>query len=971
MAVEVGSAYVTIWPKLEGSTWASEINSAIGGIKTDSAGKQIGESLGSGVGSGLSAAKVAIGNILADAASAGINAIRSSLDSAISRVDTLNQFPKVMSNIGFSTDEAKESISKLSDGIQGLPTTLDGIVANTQAFALSLGDLGQATDVALAVNDGMLAFGASSEGASEAVRQLNQMIANGTYDMQSWQSINSQAPGLLDTVAQSMLGVGANAGTLRDALNSGQIGTQDFLNALVQLDTQGGQGIASFAETARMATGGIQTSMDNVQSAIVKNVGNIINAFNGENGSLSAVFDGLKAGINGLGTALTPVAEVIGTLFSGISAQFSEFMTAFNERCSVFAEAFRSTFEESHNVALAFVTGLQEAFNGTVLQGLFDGLAGAVQRFLDTMQNGGSAMDGIKAAIGELPAPITALGTALAGVASSAAFGLIASKTNSMVSMASGAFSKISTAVGGFVSSIAQAGGGISGLGQVLTTALGGPVGIVVAALAALAAAMVYLYNTNEQFRASMQAVGEQLMSALQPALEAIGSALSNMASAVLPLITNMIQMLAPVLAQIITVIGQLASAILPAIASVLATIIPIITQVVTSVMEVANQLISFLVPIIQQICDFISANMPMIQSVIEGVMNAVLAVVQAVWPVVQSVIETAMNVIQGVIQTVSALIQGDWEGVWNGIMSIAQSIWDGICNIVEAAINAVAEIIGGVLDAIGSAWDSAWQAIGDFIQTIWDGICNAVQSAIDAVASAIDATLSAIQSTWESVWTAVGDFLQTCWDGICNACSTAIDNVINFFSDLPGNILNALGDLGSLLIDAGKQIIDGLLTGLQNAVGAVWDFVSGIGSTIASLKGPKRYDLRLLIPAGNWIMQSLETGLDQGMDGVRNKLRSITNEIQAFDAEATIETQADVKYQISSMDAQLGALADPSLYKDTNLSKADVVDAMTEAMRENTKDVNLYIDGKKVASATADYMDVELATRQRRKQRV
>ena len=80
---------------------------------------------------------------------------------------------------------------------------------------------------------------------------------------------------------------------------------------------------------------------------------------------------------------------------------------------------------------------------------------------------------------------------------------------------------------------------------------------------------------------------------------------------------------------------------------------------------------------------------------------------------------------------------------------------------------------------------------------------------------------------------------------------------------DIPNKIVSALGDLGSLLYDAGSQIISGLLAGLKGKFNEVKDWVGGVGTWIADHKGPKAYDLQLLVPNGSWIMQGLSEGLE------------------------------------------------------------------------------------------------------------
>ena len=61
--------------------------------------------------------------------------LNSSIDAAISRLDTLNNFPKVMSNLGIASDDAQKSINKMSDKLSGLPTTLDAGAQAVQSAA--------------------------------------------------------------------------------------------------------------------------------------------------------------------------------------------------------------------------------------------------------------------------------------------------------------------------------------------------------------------------------------------------------------------------------------------------------------------------------------------------------------------------------------------------------------------------------------------------------------------------------------------------------------------------------------------------------------------------------------------------------------------------------------------------------------------------------------------------------------------
>ncbi len=132
----------------------------------------------------------------------GIGLITSSVDGAIDRFDTLNKYPIVMQALGYTTDQVDKSMSKLTEGIDGLPTSLNEIVSNTQQLAISTGNLEKGTDTAIALNNAFLASGASTSDASRGMQQYVQMLSKGTVDMQSWRSIQETMPIAMDKVAK-------------------------------------------------------------------------------------------------------------------------------------------------------------------------------------------------------------------------------------------------------------------------------------------------------------------------------------------------------------------------------------------------------------------------------------------------------------------------------------------------------------------------------------------------------------------------------------------------------------------------------------------------------------------------------------------------------------------------------------------------------------------------------------------------
>ena len=75
---------------------------------------------------------VAAGNLIAKGVSKVASMVTSTMGNAISRLDTLNNFPKVMTSLGYSAESADKSISTMSDSLDGLPTSLDAMSADVQ-----------------------------------------------------------------------------------------------------------------------------------------------------------------------------------------------------------------------------------------------------------------------------------------------------------------------------------------------------------------------------------------------------------------------------------------------------------------------------------------------------------------------------------------------------------------------------------------------------------------------------------------------------------------------------------------------------------------------------------------------------------------------------------------------------------------------------------------------------------------------
>lgn len=255
------------------------------------------------VGLGKLTTAFTLANVAASAISKTIGIINTNMDNAISRFDTMNNFPKVMSNLGIGADDAQKSIDTLSEKLQGLPTSIDSAAMSVQRLTSKNGNVEESTKLFLALNNAVLAGGASSQIQASAIEQISQAYAKGKPDMMEWRTMMMAMPAQLKQVATAMGFIDADA--LGESLRDGTTSMDQFMNTIAKLNEEGVGDFANFETQARNATGGIATSITNMKTAMVRGITNMI----------STVDESLKD-FGGLSGVITKVGKVGEKIFS-------------------------------------------------------------------------------------------------------------------------------------------------------------------------------------------------------------------------------------------------------------------------------------------------------------------------------------------------------------------------------------------------------------------------------------------------------------------------------------------------------------------------------------------------------------------------------------------------------------------------------------------------------------------------------
>lgn len=807
-----------------------------------------------------------------------INMVKSSTEGAIRRFDTLKQYPVVMEALGYSTEEVDRSMNKLTDGIDGLPTSLDEIVASTQQLAISTGSLDKGTDTAIALNNAMLASGSSSADAARGIEQYRQMLARGEVDMQSWRSVQDTMPVAMDKVAKSFEDRGVTSvNELYDALKAGNITFDEFNDRLIELN----EGVDGFAELAKKNSAGIQTSFANIKTAVVKGLANVITAIdegmqNAGLGSIAENFDKIKGAVNVAFKAIT----------------------------------------DSIPPAISFLTTLWDT----------------IKPFLPL----------IMAVIGYISIYQGVMGTARKAV---------------------------------------ELYNGAQKMMNVLMNL--NPIGLVIAAVIALVAGFIYLWNTSEGFRNFWIGLWEGIQSVVGAAVDWIVSAWEGVAEffsnawngtveaskkaaeGAKQAWQNTKQWFADLWQGIKDSASDMWQGTKQAFSDGVDSIVSVWDGITQWFSDLWNGIKSTVTSIVQGIADGIMSRFG---TLVYGVRNAFIHMsffLRTLWTnlakIAGQIFEIMKNVILAPVLFVTSLISGGWEeaknnmiGIWNNIQTAALEIWASIKAIFDSFLvntqMAFLNIWNGIKEALAYIWTTiqtiatetfnsmvaffveTWTNIKQGTIDAWEGLKTWLSETWDSIKQiAIDTWNSVKQffvDLWESIktntinmWNGIKDGVTTTWENtknaVINIATGLVDGANQAWENMKKGVSNAVDRVKETfdtireidLLQIGKDIIDGLVKGIRSKIDDVVSAVQDVANTITgkvkdilNIHSPSRVMAELGVFTSQGLAEGMLDGskyVEKASDTLADKASNmdIGNRISAVNSQIQSKVQHEVSY--------------------------------------------------------------------------
>lgn len=702
--------------------------------------------------------------------------------------------------------------------------------------------------------------------ASEAAEAMNYMAMAGwkTEDMLSG------IEGVMNLAAASGEDLATTSDIVTDALTAFGLSAQDsghFADVLAAASSNANTNVSMMGETFKYCApiaGALGFSVEDTAEAIglMANAG-IKSTQAGT--SLRTIMTNLSGEVKICGENIGEVT-VATTNADGSMRDLSDILADCRTAFSGLSESEKAAAAESlvGKNAMSGFLALMNAGEGDIakLSGAIDNCNGAAQSMADTMNNnlegqltilksqlqelaisfGEILLPAVKKIVGWVQGFIDVLNSMPDGVKETiVTVALIAAALGPVLII----IGKIITAVGTIMTIVPKVVGVIKAVKTAFlalnATMLANPIVLIIAAIAALVAAFIYLWNNCDEFRQfwidlweSIKeiavAVWEALKEFFAAAWEFIKTTAETIWNGLASFFTGIWEGIKNTFTTVVNAISNFLSTMWNTIKSVAETIWNAISTFFTTIW---NGIKTVVTTVVMAISTFLTTAWNTIKTVITTVLNAIKTVFSTVWNAIKNVVTTVINGIKNTITTV-------WNGIKNTVATVVNAIkttvstafsamWSGIKNTISGIYNTIKNGFTNAVNFIKNLASSAFSWGADIINGIVNGIKSCIGKVKDAVCSVADTIKSFLHfsvpdegplTEYES-W--MPDFMSGLAKGIEKSKGMVKDAVSGLAADM---VVNPQVNAGQMAMASGGSVTS---TDMSSFVSAIKDAVSSV----------------------------------------------------------------------------------------------------------------------------------------------
>lgn len=241
---------------------------------------------------------------------------------------------------------------------------------------------------------------------------------------------------------------------------------------------------------------------------------------------------------------------------------------------------------------------------------------------------------------------------------------------------------------------------------------ISGPALIVVAVIAAVVGAIVYLWNTSEEFRNIIKDILNDVWSLLQrlwdEVLKPLFSFLSDVfLTVIMPIATFLGTVLVDVVMAVFRVIKSIWDNVLKPLVDFLIDILAIALQGIIDVWEAWKPAIEIVFAVLMWLWN--NALKPLVDFIVKFMCGAI----RDFGITVKDVLDAVKRIFSGIIDFIAGVFTGNWSRAWQGVVNIFSGIMSGLESVIKAPLNGVIWLINQAISGLNKIevpdWVPSW----------------------------------------------------------------------------------------------------------------------------------------------------------------------------------------------------------------------------------------------------------------------
>ena len=573
---------------------------------------------------------------------------------------------------------------------------------------------------------------------------LVQVNGAGKLQTQDWNQVANAIPGASGKIQQALADMGAYTGNFREAMAQGQISAEEFNQALLQL------GFDDVAVAAASDVSRIENAAGNLQATIVGGFKDMIdlakpqltNFMSWMSDTLGQGFAWIKdvgvPSIQGLWDVLAN-GNFSGPIF-GLEEDSGLVDFLFNLRDAGMAawEMLKSGWDAATNLTAAFAPLAQSVWD---MVSAFGGDGPSM------IQRTAEALKSVFDWVGKNTDVVAPLVTAV--VAGTAAF--------KGMSAAMGAVNAVKAAGGllEFVKATNLAKAAQAAFNVVMNL---NPIGLIVTAIAALVAGLVYFFTQTETGRKAWAAITEAFYSFVDWISSAWSSAMESISSWWTGTWDGVSGFFSTYVVQPMQTAWEAITAVWDGIVTVFKTAFAIIVGIVLLPIKLYIQAWvavftwayeNVIKPVWDAICEAFTWAY---ESVIKPVFEQIASTWQWIAGIATAVFGGIVSFLEGVWASISAGVTAAWNLIVAGVTWYINTVWNIVSTVFTTVAGVVSSIWNGISSTVSGVWESIKSTASAAVQWVYDSVTSVFSSMSSGVASTFDGMRSAIEFVWNKV---------------------------------------------------------------------------------------------------------------------------------------------------------------------------------------------------------------------------